>query len=93
MENFSPGLCESGLKLQPGILIKLLLKMSCHYMTRTSACRADISHVIDFKFQPGLKNYLLGKKIRIKTKFKMAKKSQSPCAEESFKKNLKPRFT
>ena len=56
------------------------------------AKKAAISHVIDFKFQPSLKNCLLGKKIRIKTKFKMAEKSQSPRAEGSFEKNLKPRF-
>ena len=49
-------------------------------------------HVIDFKFQPEMKNCLLGKKNWIKTKYKMAEKSQSPLAEESFEENLKPTF-
>ena len=38
-----------------------------------------------------MKNCLLDKKIRIKTKFKMAEKNHSPCAEEGFEKNFKPR--
>ena len=53
-------------------------------MTRISARHTAV------KFQPGLKNCLLGKKIPIETKFKMVEKSQSPRAEESFEENLKP---
>ena len=36
---------------------------------------------------------MLGKKIRIKTKFKIAEKSQSPHVEESFEKKLEARFS
>ena len=72
----------NGLKIQPSILIKLLLT--------ELRFRAKISHIIYFKFQSGLKHCLLGKKIRIKTK-KKEKSQQSSRVDESFEKNMKLR--
>ena len=49
---------------------------------------AEISHVIDFRVQPGWKTACSEKKkkkIWIKTKFKMAEKVQSPSAENLWK--------
>ena len=53
---------------------------------------AEISHVIDFRVQPGVKNCLFGKKKKKKkkkksnkNKFKMAEKIQSPSAENLWK--------
>ena len=64
--------------------------LSCNYMTRQD----EISHVIDFKFQPRLENCLPSKKKEKKNKneIQMAEKKSVTTHRRKLSKNLKPRF-